>query len=143
MDCQRLDHWRTVSWDPGIADSRALSVCYDCLCLMDLFWAVMSLAHYWAEGSVWTGLDEGYCRTIAWEERYLPRLHPPCVVDRLRGYMMEIKIPGFVLMLNRDRNISAQQCACMRRNSLGVFRWKDFAKAEWLQRLCGRFGGLF
>ena len=32
VDSQRLDHWRTVSWDPGIADSRAQSVCYDCLC---------------------------------------------------------------------------------------------------------------
>ena len=31
VDSQRLDHWHTVSWDPGIADSRALSVCYDCL----------------------------------------------------------------------------------------------------------------
>ena len=37
VDSQRLDHWHTVSWDPGIADSRALSVCYDCLCLMALF----------------------------------------------------------------------------------------------------------
>ena len=44
MDSQRLDHWRTVSWDPGIADSRALWVCYDCL--MALFRAVMSLVHY-------------------------------------------------------------------------------------------------
>ena len=105
MDSQRLDHWRTVSWDPGIADSRVLSVCYDCLCLMDLFRAVMSLVHHWAEWSVWTGSDDGYCRKIAWEELYLPRLHPPCVVDRLCGYMTKIKVPGFVLMLNRDRNI--------------------------------------
>ena len=49
VDSQMLDHWRTVSWDPGIADSRALSVCYDCLCLMALCRAVMSLARYWAE----------------------------------------------------------------------------------------------
>ena len=28
VDSQRLDHWRTVSWDPGIVDSLALSVCY-------------------------------------------------------------------------------------------------------------------
>ena len=34
MDGRRLDHWRTVVWDPGIVDSWALSVCYDCLCLM-------------------------------------------------------------------------------------------------------------
>ena len=29
MDGRRLDHWCTVVWDPGIVDSRALSVCYD------------------------------------------------------------------------------------------------------------------
>ena len=116
-----LNHWHTVSWDPGIADSRVLSVCYDCLCLMALFRAVMSLARYWAEEFVWTGPDEGYCRSMAWEERYLPRLHPPCVVDRLCGYLTEIKVLGFVLMLNRDRNNSARRCACMRGTSLGVF----------------------
>ena len=112
VDSQRLDHWRTVSWDPGIADSRAISVCYDCLCLMALFRAVMF---------VWTGPDEGNCHSIAWEERYLPRLHPPCVVDRLFGYTTEIKVPGIVLMLNKDRNNSARRCACMRGTSLGVF----------------------
>ena len=37
-----LSHWHTVSWDPGVADSRVLSVCYDCLCLMVLFRTVMS-----------------------------------------------------------------------------------------------------
>ena len=83
VDSRRLDHWRSVVWDPGIVDSRALLVCYDCLCLMALFQTVMSLVHHWAEWSVWTGTDAGYCRTIAWEKRYLPRLHPPCVVDRL------------------------------------------------------------
>ena len=29
VDSQRLDHWRTVIWDPGIVDSWVLSVCYD------------------------------------------------------------------------------------------------------------------
>ena len=53
--------------------------------------------------------------------RGLPRLHPTCVVDRLCGYLTEIKVPGFVHMLNRDRNNSARRCACMRRTSLGVF----------------------
>ena len=81
----------------------------------------MSLARYWAEEFVWTRPDEGSCRSIAWEERSLPRLHPPCVVDRLCGYTTEIKVPGFVLMLNRDRNNSARRCACMRGASLGVF----------------------
>ena len=61
VDGRRLDHWRTVVWDPGIVGLRALSVCYDCLCLMALFRAVMSLVHHWAEWSVWTGTDAGYC----------------------------------------------------------------------------------
>ena len=94
VESQRLNHWHTVTWDPGIVDSRALSVCYDCLCLMVLFRAVMSLARYWAVEFVWTGPDEGSCRSIAWDERYFPRLHPPCVVDRLCGYMTEIISPG-------------------------------------------------
>ena len=98
----------------GSVDSQRLSVCHDCLCLMALF-------HQWAEWAVWTGPDAGYCRTMAWEEQYLPRLHPPCVVDRLCGYSTEINVPGFVLMLNRERNISTQRCACTRRTSLGVF----------------------
>ena len=54
LDDHRMDHSRTVSWDPGgIADSRTLSVCYDCLCLMTLFQTVMYLARYWAAASVW------------------------------------------------------------------------------------------
>ena len=140
MDSQRLDHWRTVIWDPGIVDSRVLSVCYDCLCLMALFRVVMSLVHHWAEWSVWTGPDAGYCRTIAWKERYLPRLHPPCVVDRLCGYSIEIKVPGFVLMLNRDRTLAPG--GVLVRAGLrtgGLLRGKDFTHAEWLLRLCGQF----
>ena len=67
VDRQRLDRWRTDSWDPGIVYSRILSVCYDCLCLMALFRAVMYVVHHWAEWFVWTGTDAGYCWTIAWE----------------------------------------------------------------------------
>ena len=52
VDGRKLDHWRTVVWDPGIMGLRALSVCYDCLCLMALFQAVMSLVHHWAAWSV-------------------------------------------------------------------------------------------
>ena len=85
VDSQGLNHWYTVSWDPGVADSRVLSVCYDCLCLMALFRAVMSLAHDWVEVFVWTGRDEGSCRSTGWELRYLPGIYPPCVVDRLGG----------------------------------------------------------
>ena len=121
MDDHRMDHSRTVSWDPGIADSRTLSVCYDCLCLMTLFRTVMYLASYWAMRIVWTGPDEGSSRSMAWNERYLPRLYPPCVVDRLYGYTTEIKVPGFIFMIHGDRNNSARQYACVRGASLGVF----------------------
>ena len=81
----------------------------------------MSLARYWAVEFVWTGPDEGSCRSIDWDERYLPRLHPPCVVDQLCGYTTEIKVPGFAHMLNRDGNNSARWCTCMRGALLGVF----------------------
>ena len=117
VDGRRLDHGHGVVWDPGIVGSP---VCYDCLCLMSLFKAVMSLVHHWAEWSARTRTDAGYCRTITWEERYLPRSHPPCVVDRLCGYSTKIKVAVFVLMLDRDRDISPRRCACMRRTSLGV-----------------------
>ena len=81
MDSQGLNHWHTVSWDPGVADSRVLSVCYDCICLMALF----------------------------------------RVVDRLGGYLTEIKVPGLGLVLSEDKNNSARRCACMHRTLLGVF----------------------
>ena len=57
VDDHRMDHSRTVSWDPGIAVSRTLLVCYDCLCLMTLFRTVMSLVHYWAVQIAWTEPD--------------------------------------------------------------------------------------
>ena len=37
FDCQGLDHWRGVVWDPGIVGQQCLLVCYDCPCLMALF----------------------------------------------------------------------------------------------------------
>ena len=55
----RMNHSRTINWDPGIADSQTISVCYECLCLMAFFRTVMYLAHYWAERIGWTGPDEG------------------------------------------------------------------------------------
>ena len=78
VDGHRMDHSEGVGWDPGIADSQTLSVCYDCLCLMTLFRTVMYLAHYWAERIVWTEPDEWSGRSMAWREQYLPRLYPPC-----------------------------------------------------------------
>ena len=35
------------------------------------------------------------------------------------GYSTKIKVPVFVLMLDRDRDISPRRCACMRGTSLG------------------------
>ena len=73
----RMNHSRTISWDPGIADSRTISVCYDCLCLMALFrtvmrhlmvWRCIMVVIYWAERIVWTGPDEGSGRYIACRE---------------------------------------------------------------------------
>ena len=41
VDNQGLNHWHTVSCDPGVVDYRVLSVCCDCL--------VMSLPRDWVE----------------------------------------------------------------------------------------------
>ena len=100
VDDLRMDHSRTVSWDPGIADSRTISVCYDCLCLMALFRTVVYLAHYWAGRMLWTGPDEGSGRSMAWREQYLPGLYPPCVVDRLPNDATEIKVFDRVSMIH-------------------------------------------
>ena len=109
LDGQSLDHWHSVVWDPGIVGSQGLSVCYDCLCSMALFRAVMSLLHDWAEWSVWTGTISGYCRTITWKVGDLPRLHPPCDVDRLCDYMAwQIKGPVVAIMTDGDENNSPQ-----------------------------------
>ena len=124
VDSQRRDHRRTVIWDPGIADSRVLSVCYDCLCLMTLFWAVMSLVHHWAEWSVWTGTNAWYCRTIA---------------STGKNVIYHVYIhPVFVLMLNRDRNISPRRCACMRGTSVGVL---SAGRISLMLSGCFAFGG--
>ena len=37
MGGRRLDHGHTDVWDPDIVGSRAMPVCYVCLCLMSLF----------------------------------------------------------------------------------------------------------
>ena len=85
LDGQGLDHWRGVVWDPGIVGQQCLHVCYDCLCWMTLFCAVMLLVHVWAEWSFWTEIESGYCRTITWELGYLGSIYLPCDVDRLCG----------------------------------------------------------
>ena len=42
-------------------------------------------------------------------------------MDRLGGYLTEIKVPGFGLVLSVDKDNSGRWCACMRRTPLGVF----------------------
>ena len=113
LDDHRMDYSRTVSWDPGIADSRALSVCYDCLCLMTLFRTVMYLARYWAIMIACTGPDEGSGRSMAWRELYLPGLYPRCVVDRIHDVTTEIKVSAFVSMIHVNRNNSGRRYACV------------------------------
>ena len=58
VDIRGLNHRHTVRWDPGVVDSRVLTVWYDCLCLISLFRTVMSLSYDWDEVFVWTGHDE-------------------------------------------------------------------------------------
>ena len=74
----------------------------------------------WCGSAFETAFGAGYCRTITWEERYLPCLHPPCVVERLCSYITKIKVPVFVPILDRNRDISPRRCACMCGTSLGV-----------------------
>ena len=117
----RMDHSRTISWDPGIADSLTISVYYHCLCLMALFRTVMYLAHYWNEKIVWTGPDEGSGRYMAWREQYLPGLYLHCAVDWLHEVATEIKVFHCVSMSHVDENNSGRRCACVRGVSLGMF----------------------
>ena len=85
VDELRMDHSRTVTWDPGIADSRTILVCYDCLCLMALFRTVMYLVHYWTGRIVWTGPDEGLADLWpGWNSIYQDYIHPVLWI----GYLM-------------------------------------------------------
>ena len=110
----RMDHSRTVTWDPGIADSRTILVCYDCLCLMALFRTVMYLVHYLTGRIVYTGPDEGSGRYWAWMEQYLSGLYPPCVVDWLPNAATEIKAFDRFFVIHVDGNNSDPRCACVR-----------------------------
>ena len=113
-----LNHWHTVSWDPGVADSRVLSVCYDCLCLMVLFRTVISLARDWVEVFVWTGHNEGGGVVTPPAGNY-GIYHGYIQLVLCIGWV--VKVPGFGLVLSEDKNNSARRCACLRRTPLGVF----------------------
>ena len=86
--------------DPGIAESRPLAVCYDCLCFISLFRTVMSLSYDWDEVFGWIGHDEGYDYSPAGALGYLPRcLISPLVMDMMTHYLTEIKVLGWSLVL--------------------------------------------
>ena len=122
VDVRGLSHRHTVSWDPGVADSRALALCYDCLYLISLFRTVMSLSYDWDEVFECIGHDEGYDRSPDGELRYLPRrLYSPLVVDRMTQYLTEIKVPGWSLVLSETMYTGARRCLCTRGTPLGVF----------------------
>ena len=95
VNIRGLNHRHTVRGDPGVVDSRVLTVCYDCMCLISLFRTVMSLSYDWDEVCVWTGHDEGYGHFSGWELRYLPLLYSPLVVDMVTDCLTEIKVPGW------------------------------------------------
>ena len=119
---RRLNHRHTVSWDPGVADSRPLAVCYDCLCLIYLFLTVMSLSYDWDEVFGWIGHDEGYDCSPAGALGYLPWcLYSPLVMDRMTQYLTEIKVPGWSLVLSETMYTSARRCVCTRGTPQGVF----------------------
>ena len=133
------DHWRGFVWDPGIVGQPCIRVCYDCLCLMALFRAVMLSVHYWAVWSVWTGTEYGYCRTITWELGYLRSLYTPCDVDRgctnMAWHIKEYKGDVVAEMTVGNENNSLQRCAYVRRTSLGVLSAGRFSIM-----MIGRFG---
>ena len=121
VDVRRLNHRHTVSWDPGVADSRPLAVCYDCLCLISLFRTVMSFSYDWDEVFGWIRHDEGYDYSPAGALVYLPRcLYSPLVMYRITQYLTEIKVPGWSLVLSETMYTGARWCVCTRGTPLGV-----------------------
>ena len=122
VDVWRLNHRHMVSWDPGVADSRHLAECYDCLCLISLFRTMMSLSYDWDEVFGWIGHDEGHDCSPAGALGYLPRcLYSPLVMDRMTQYRTEIKVPGWSLVLSETMYTGAQRCVCTRGTPPGFF----------------------
>ena len=131
VDSQRLNHWRTVTWDPGIVDSRALSVCYDCLCLMALFRAVMSLARYWAVEFVWTDPTRGLVvQSPGMNGIYHGYIHPVLWIDYvvIRRRSKSRDLPSCLIGLGTIAPGGVLVCAVLRR---GSFPWEGFCSC-WL-----------
>ena len=112
----RMDHSHTISWDPGIADSRTLLPLFDGFVPdCDVLGSLLGRE----DCMDWP--DEGSGRSMAWREQYLPGLYPPCVVDRLHEVATEIKVFHCVSMIHVDENNSGCRCARVRGVSLGIF----------------------
>ena len=121
VDVRRLDHRHTICWYTGVIDSRLLAVCYDCLCLISLFWTMISLSYDWDGAFDWIGHDEGYDCSPAGELGCLPWcLYSPLVMDRMTQYLTEIKGPGWSLMLSKTMYTGARRCVCTRGTPPGV-----------------------
>ena len=122
VDVRGLSHRHTVSWDPGVAESRPLAVCNDCLCSISLFRTVMSLSYDWDEVFGWIGHDEGYDCSPAEALGYLSRcLYSPLVMDRMTQYLTEIKVLGWSFVLRETMNTGARRCVCTHGTPPGVF----------------------
>ena len=99
VDVRGLSHRHTVSWNPGVAESRPLAVCYDCLCLISFFRTVMSLSYDWDEVFGWIGHDGGYACFSVGVLEYLPRcLYSPLVMNRMTQYLTQMKVLGWSLV---------------------------------------------
>ena len=121
-DVRGWSHRHTVSWDPGVAESRPLAVCYDYLCLISLFRTVMSLSYDWDEVFGWIGHDGGYDCSPAGAIEYLPRcLYSPLVMNRMTQYLTQIKVLGWSLVHRETMYTNARRCVCTRGTLPGVF----------------------
>ena len=122
VDIRGWSHRHTVIWNPGVAESRPLALCYDCLCLISLFRTVMSLSYDWDEVLGWIEHDEGYDYSPAGALGYLPRcLNSPLVMDMMTHYLTEIKVMGWSLVLPETMYTGARRCVCTRVTTPGAF----------------------
>ena len=112
VDVRGLSHRHMVSWDPGVAESRPLAVCYDCLCLISLFRTMMSLSYDWDEVFGWIGHDGGYDCSPAGALEYLPRcVYSLLVMNRMTQYLTQIKVLGWSLVQRETMYTDARRCS--------------------------------
>ena len=138
VDVRGLSHRHTVSWGPGVAESRPIAVCYDCLCLISLCRNVMSLSYDWDEVFGWIDCS------LAGALGYLPRcLYSPLVMDRMTQYLTEIKCWVGALCFGRQCTQAPGGVCVYPWSTAGVFsEGRVFDRSDWPPGLCGRFGRL-